>query len=86
MDRAVKNFLVPVFALILFAPPALAANPPLEPGRAAGVQRAQREDGTTMIVIAGVAVIAIAVALATAGNGAASPNNNPATSTTSTTP
>ena len=54
--------------------------------RPIGLTSALGPKGTTMIVIAGVAVIAIAAALATAGNGAASPNNNPATSTTSTTP
>ena len=78
-----------LLSLLILAPSAsgtFAAHPPLTPGKPAGVHQAQMQDGTGMVVIAGVAIIGIAVALATAGNGSASPNTNPATSTTSTMP
>ena len=82
-----RRFLTAVVIVTLSASDALAANPPpLPPGQPAGVQQAQMEDGTKMIVVAGVALVGIAIALGTAGNGSASPNTNPATSTTSTTP
>jgi hypothetical protein len=78
-----KNFLIPVVIISLSASQALAANPPpLEPGKPAGVGQAQLGDGTTMMAIAGAALVGIGIALATAGNG----SSGPATSTTSTTP
>lgn len=82
-----RRFLLAFLIVTLAAPDALAANPPpLAPGKPAGLRQARLEDGTGMIVVAGVALVGVAVALATAGNGSASPNTNPATSTTSTTP
>lgn len=81
-----RNFLIPVLILTLSASGALAATPPLDPGKPAGVRQAELEGGTGMLVVAGAALIGIAIALGVAGNGPASPNTNPATSTSSTTP
>ena len=81
-----RRFLLSLVIVSLSASGTFAADPPLAPGKPAGVRQAQLQDGTGMVVVAGVAIIGIGIALATAGNGATSPNTNPTTSTTSTTP
>jgi hypothetical protein len=69
-----KNLTIFAIAFTLAASPALAVNPPLAPGRPAGIQNAQLWDnGTGMIVLAGAALIGIGVALATASNGSTPP-------------
>ena len=78
-----KRFLLPVLILALSASGTSAAEPPLAPGKPAGLHQAQIQDGTVMLAIAGVALVGIGIALATAGNGSAPPST---TSTTSTTP
>ena len=81
-----KRFLLALLTVSLPTSGAFAGDPPLAPGKAAGLHQAQLQDGTGMVVVAGVALIGIAAALLTAGNGPSSPNTNPATSTTSTSP
>ena len=76
-----------VSIIILSATPALAAQPPLPPGKPAGVRQALLENGTGMLVVAGGAAIGIDIALATANNGpSAAPATNPSSSTTGTSP
>lgn len=78
-----RNFLIPVLVMTLSASETLAANtPPLKPGKPAGMRQAQFENGTTILVIAGTALVGIGIALATTSSNAA----GPATSTTSTNP
>ena len=81
-----KRFLLALLAVSLPTSGAFAGDPPLAPGKPAGVHQAQLQEGTAMVAVAGVALVGIAIALATAGNGPASPNTNPATATTSTSP
>ncbi len=66
----------------------MAANaPPLEPGKPAGVNRAQMENGAGMLIVAGGALAGIGIALATADNGVpGTPGTTPANSTTGTSP
>ena len=56
---------------------------PLMPGKPAGVRQAQREDGASMFVVAGAALVGITVALATVGNGPQPTNTSTATTGTS---
>lgn len=81
-----RKFLIPVLIVTLSGAQAFAA--PLEPGKPAGVHKAQFEDnGTVMIAIAGAALVGIGIALATAGDDAAGPTStNATTGTTSTSP
>jgi hypothetical protein len=82
-----KRYLVPVLTIALFSPAALAANPsPLEPGKPAGIRQAQLENGTAMVVVAGVALAGIGIALATADNGPEASSTSPVAPPTTTTP
>ena len=80
-----RRFPFAALILALSASPVLAATtPPLEPGKPAGVDKAQLQNGTAMIVVAGAALVGIGIALATASDGASGPPTT--TATTSTTP
>jgi hypothetical protein len=84
-----RKFLFPVLIVTMSGSQAFATSPaPLEPGKPAGVHKAQFEDnGTVMIAIAGAALVGIGIALATAGDDAAGPTaTNATTGTTSTSP
>ena len=76
--------------LALSAPAALANTAaPLDPGKPAGVQRAQLEDGNGMLVVAGAALVGITIGLATASGDSSQPtatSPSVSTSTTGTTP
>ena len=82
------KFLSCVSLVVLAAVPALAVEPPLAPGKPAGIRHAQMEDGTGMLIVAGGALVGIGIALATADNGVpGTPSTNPANPpTTGTTP
>jgi hypothetical protein len=81
-----KTYLISLLGVALFAPAALADNaPPLEPGKPAGVSRAQLENGQGMLIVAGGALVGIGIALATADNGPQASSTSPAVSAPSTT-
>ena len=81
------KFLSCVSLVVIATVPALAAEPPLAPGKPAGVRHAQKEDGTGMLIVAGGALVGIGIALATADNGVpGTPGTTPANSTTGTSP
>jgi hypothetical protein len=81
-----KKFLIPVLIMTMSGAQAFAASPPpLEPGKPAGVHKAQFFDdsGNVMIAIAGGALVGIGIALATAGDDAGGPTSTNATTGTS---
>jgi hypothetical protein len=87
LESCMQKFLNGVCLVLLSAAPALAVEPPLAPGKPAGVRHAQMEDGTGMLIVAGGALVGIGIALATADNGApgtpgTSPTNPPTTTGT----
>ena len=83
-----RRFAIPVLIVTLSASPVLAeTSAPLQPGKPAGVRKAELLDGGNgMFVVAGAALVGITIALATAGDGPTTPNTNPATSTSGTSP
>jgi len=83
-----NKFLRCVSLVVIATVPAFAAEPPLAPGKPAGVRHAQMEDGTGMLIVAGGALVGIGIALATADDGVpGTPGTTPANSTaTGTTP
>ena len=83
-----RRFVIPVLIVALSASPVFAADSaPLNPGKPAGVRKAELLDGGNgMFVVAGAALVGITIALATASNGPAAVNTSPSTSTPGTTP
>ena len=79
------KFVNSVCLVILSAAPALAEEPPLAPGKPAGVRHAQMEDDTGMLIVAGGALVGIGIALATADNGPQASSTSPVVSAPSTT-
>jgi hypothetical protein len=79
-----------VLSLLMFAASAsgafadVANAAPLAPGKPAGVHKAQFEDGTGMLVVAGAALIGITAALASSGNGTSANSTGPGSTSTST--
>jgi hypothetical protein len=70
----------------LSAPAVFAApNAPLAPGKPAGVRQAQ-EDGRTMLLIAGAALVGIGIALSISDGGNSATTATSSVSTTGTTP
>jgi hypothetical protein len=68
------------------AAPSAFANAPLSPGKPAGLQQAQLEGGTGMLVVAGAALVGITIGLATASDSTSQPTTTgPSTTSTSTT-
>jgi len=59
---------------------------PLVPGKPAGVQQAQLQGGTGMLVVAGAALAGITIALATAGGGSQPTATSTSVTTTGTSP
>jgi hypothetical protein len=63
------KILTATLAFVLAAGPVLADTAPLAAGKPAGVQKAQLDDGNTMLFIGAGALVAIGIVLATQGNG-----------------
>lgn len=72
-----RTFGAALLATALVASTAFAA--PLAPGKPAGVKKAQAGDTSTVMIVAGVAVVGLGIGLVASGNG-----SGPATSTTAT--
>ena len=74
-----RRFIISVLAVTLSASSVFAADStPLNPGKPAGVRKAELLDGGNgMFVVAGAALVGIGIALATAENGpSAAPNTS----------
>ena len=83
-----KALWVTALMFALAAPSALANSSPapLPPGKPAGLQQAQLEGGTGMLVVAGAALVGITIGLATASDSASQPTTTgPSTTSTSAT-
>ena len=74
-----------VLLLSLSSALAVEQDAPLPAGKAAGLQQAQLEGSTGMLVVAGAALVGITVGLATAGNDASQPAATTTSSSTTTT-
>jgi hypothetical protein len=86
-EVCMKAIFVTALTLALSASAAWANNSvPLAPGKPAGLQQAQLEGGTGMLVVAGAALVGITIGLATASDSASQPTTTgPSTTSTSTT-
>jgi hypothetical protein len=84
-----KVLWVTALMFALAAPSAFAntnSPAPLAPGKPAGLQQAQLEGGTGMLVVAGAALVGITIGLATASDSASQPTTTgPSTTSTSAT-
>jgi hypothetical protein len=79
-----RNLWVATVVASMILAPNVAWSDPLTPGKPAGVHTAQFE-GSTPIIIVGVAVVAAAIAVAASSGGSNGPTTSTSTSATTTT-